>query len=117
MKVMTKTAITTVTSRDCKELRMSACGCFSFTSIGASLGAFVAPGSAGRLRGRRGKIFQHLVGGVLLRIFLGSAVCSTHEFRLAFAVERLQPYFDRERLAVFRTTLFHQYVGRLRSSG
>src|SRR5438128_3587252 len=89
MKVITKTAITTVTSNDCSEPSVSACGCFSITSIPASLGPFVALGAAIRFCGYGGKVFQHLVGCVLLRILFSGAICPPHEFGLAFGIEGL----------------------------
>ena len=76
IKVMTKTAMTTVASSDCSELSLSAGGRFSVTSmVGWRDAHWRLPVAFGRCRSTRrvhgAEIFQHLAGGVLLRILLG----------------------------------------------
>src|SRR6266852_4894778 len=134
IKVMTKTAITTVTSKDCRELRVSVCAGFSITAAvpGSFVPGFSAPGSSApgslhaliaaafgpsvRLCGRSAKIFKHLAGGILLRILLCGTIGPAHELGFAVGIQRLQSRFDRERLAVFRAALLHQHIRWLESS-
>ena len=91
---------------------VSAGGRFSFTSAAAatawwSLGVPVALGSAVRLDGHGAKIFQHLAGGILLRLLLVDPSARPMNSALP-DFKRLQPNLHGECLVVFRPALLHQ---------
>src|SRR5689334_16617142 len=88
-KVMTKTAMTTVASKDCSDLNVSAGECFSIFWTPGSLRMLTALHTAVQLRWRAGQIIQHLARRILLRILLGGTIRPAHEFGLAVIVQRL----------------------------
>ncbi len=117
MKVMTKTAITTVDQQGLQRTqRVRLPVLFHHCLPTASLRAFVALGAAIRLHRHGAEIFEHLASGILLRIFLGGTLGPAHELSFAAMLQRLQSCLDGKSLAMFRAALFHQHVRGLRSS-
>jgi len=89
---MTKTAITTVASRDCSEVSQSVESLPGFEDVVMGTGVLAAADfspffGVGRAC-RRSQVLEHLAGGVLLRLFLGGPFGPARELRFPVSGSR-----------------------------